>query len=151
MSLHLLRNVPPFIDGEPASLEKWYRLIRIWRKDGYYFGSWTRRAPKRVDELKGGSVYFVHRGETVCRLPFHGLEPITKENFPRATEQWIGHVAIVCWPEIIKVAPMRVRYLRGWRYLEQDKAPRDLDASVPADLADAGDRAFDRIMAGGQA
>ena len=149
MSLHLLRNVPPFIDGEPVSLAKWYRLIRLWRKGGYYFGSWTKRTPKRVNELEGGSVYFVHRGETVCRMPFHGLEQITKENFPRATEQWIGHVAIVCWPEIVKIESQPVRYLRGWRYLDGENAPADLpcpDGTEPRAARIAAEKTFEKAM-----
>ena len=61
--MHLLRNIPPVMNDRPVTPETVVRLLRFWRRRGYDWTSWTRQRPRRLDELKGGSVYFVHRGE----------------------------------------------------------------------------------------
>lgn len=65
------------------------------------------------------------------RRPVHLLRPYTG--------WWCGEY---CWIlmrlEYIPVAPIRVPYLRGWRYLEDADAPADLvlPEDVPADIDD---------------
>ena len=78
-----------------------------------------------MDELKGGSVYFVHKGTTLFRRNLYGIENV-RDFKPDVEEKYINHVAFVCYPQIIKVKPMTVKFLRGWRYLEAKNAPADL-------------------------
>ena len=138
MSLHLLRPFTGWRSG--TSLRAAEAYVNTIRGGGYdKFYTTTARCPRRAAELEGGSVYFVRSGYTVFRMPFVEIE------------HQDGEYHIAMKPRLIRVEPLKVGFVRGWRYLERDRAPEDLDASVPADLADAGDRAFDRIMAGGRA
>lgn len=133
MSLHLLRGVPPNINGEPVDLEAFKRLVRQWAsQEGTVFGSWTRNAPRRVGELEGGSVYFVHKRKTVFRMPFLGLERV-RDFQPDAEPKYLDHVAICCAPALALVEPWPVRFLRGWRYLKGEDAPPDLPARLKGD------------------
>ena len=126
MTLHLLRGLPPDIDGEPVDLDAFERLVRRWAATpGTVFGSWTRNRPRRADELEGGSVYFVHKGRTVFRMPFLGLERVGDFQ-PEAPSRFLDHTAIVCAPEMIAVQSCPVRFLRGWRYLRDEDKPRDV-------------------------
>jgi len=128
MTLHLLRGVPPNIDGEPVDVEAFKRLVRRWANEpGTVFGSWTRNAPRRADELAGGSVYFVHKGETLFRMPFLGIEAV-RDFSPDAPARFQNHVAIVCAPQLVMVHRWPIRFLRGWRYLRPEDAPPDLPA-----------------------
>lgn len=117
--------------------EAYVRACRGEGHDRFYTG--TARRIARADELVGGSVYFVRGGFTLFRMPFVEVE--------RRSRYWW----VAMRPEIVRVEALKVGFLRGRRYLEGDRAPKDLPASMPADLADAGDRAFERIMAGGRA
>ena len=124
--LHLLRRLPPFLNCEKATLETFLSQCRLWRsRGGIHYGSWARHKPRRVDELHGGSVYFVHHGHILFRMPFVGVEPV-QEFTTRYDPYFENHFAIVCMPETIHVEPHPVRFLRGWRYLEDPMAPADL-------------------------
>ena len=123
--LHLLRGMPPAINGCPVDFPTFRRLVRKWEHERAVFGSWTRRAPRRAAELVGGSVYFVVKGETLFRMPFLGLEPV-RDGFPNAPAHYCEHTAIVCAPRVAMVEAHKVRYLRGWRYLTDADAPPDL-------------------------
>lgn len=127
MTLHLLRGVPPNINGEPVDFETFRRLVRLWASSEppHVFGSWTRNKPRRASELDGGSVYFVRKGETLFRMPFLGLERVG-DFAPDAEPHYLNHTAIVCAPRIVMVEAHKVRFLRGWRYLEEKDAPPDL-------------------------
>ena len=129
--LHILRGVPPNVNGRPCSLERFFRLCDVWNERGALFGSWTRRGPRRVDELKGGSVYFVHEKATLFRMPLYGIEKV-RDFKPDVEEKYLNHSAFVCLPRIIKVKAKTVKFLRGWRYLEDKDAPPDLQ-DVPYD------------------
>lgn len=136
MTLHLLRGLPPNIDGKPVDFEAFRRLVRRWsREPDTLFGSWTKHTPRRVDELAGGSVYFVHKRETLFRMPFLGIEPV-REFAPDADPKFSNHVAICCAPEIVMVARQPVRFLRGWRYLRGEDAPPDI---CPTDVGQVSD------------
>ena len=88
----------------------------------------TTRAPRRVDELKGGSVYFVRQGHTLFRMP---LKAITDDR--KTARQYGGEVLIEMEPRLIRVEQKRVGFLRGWRYLEDRSKPADLPDRPDAD------------------
>ena len=125
--LHLVRNLPPRMDGRPMDVEAFFRLAAGWaRKGGTYAGFWTRRRPRRTSEMAGGSVYFAVRGETVFRMPFVRMERVSRFQ-PQAEPDWRNHWAIVCEPVTVLVEARRMRRLQGWRYLTDEQAPKDID------------------------
>jgi len=81
----------------------------------------TRYAPKRLAELAGGSLYWIHNRALVGRSPLLGFEDNGKGRY------WIR-----LEPRLIPVERVPRRAHQGWRYLEQEDAPRDL----PGDAAD---------------
>lgn len=136
--LHLLRRLPPFLNGEPSTLEAFLCACRGWQQVGSLYGCWSRQCPRRADELNGGSVYFVHGGHIVFRLPFVRVQPV-REFATRYDPFFENHFAIVCGPFYAHVEPRPVRYLRGFRYLVADDAPPDIPAACAdgEDLPDA--------------
>ena len=81
----------------------------------------TRMVPKRAEELKdGGSLYWVIRGEIMCRQEIRDIRPFVDKN-------GIGRCGIVLNPKTVLVAPRPYRAFQGWRYLAAPDAPRDLD------------------------
>ena len=124
--LHLLRNIPPYINGEKTDVERFVQHIHEWaRQPGTVGGSWTHRRPLRTTELKGGSVYYVAKGWTVFRSPFLGIERVA-EFCPDPDPEWVDAWAIVYEPRVIMVASQRVHRLRGWRYLKPADVPPDI-------------------------
>jgi hypothetical protein len=94
----------------------------------------TRVTPKRAAEVEdGGSIYRVIKGVIVCRQPILRVETHGEGRASRCR--------LVVAPEVVRVAPTPRRPFQGWRYLEADKAPPDLDGGdgglqhLPADLA----------------
>jgi len=82
----------------------------------------TRMFPKRREEiLDGGSIYWVIKGNILCRNRIVGLEETTKN----------GHraCAILMDPELIPVLPKPRRAFQGWRYLQDGDQPADLTGS----------------------
>lgn len=79
----------------------------------------TRMFPKRREEiLDGGSIYWVIKGNILCRNRIVGLEETTK-NGRRAC-------GILMDPELIPVLPNPRRAFQGWRYLQDGDQPADL-------------------------
>jgi hypothetical protein len=84
----------------------------------------TRMVPKRAAELTdGGSLYWVIRGEVMCRQRLRDVRPF------RDTDG-IGRCGLVLDPKVILVEPRPYRAFQGWRYLAANDAPRDLDKAV---------------------
>ncbi len=83
----------------------------------------TRYLPKRHTELVGGSLFWIYKNQLVCRSAILRFE---------AAEG--GKTHIVIGTDLIDVVPQPKRAHQGWRYLEDQDAPRDL-----ADGADTGD------------
>ena len=85
----------------------------------------TRMAPKRADELvDGGSLYWVIRGQITCRERILGIRPfVDKDGVGRC------HIALDCKPVLVEPRPYRA--FQGWRYLDPNDAPRDLDRAAP--------------------
>jgi hypothetical protein len=80
----------------------------------------TRMVPKRADELvNGGSLYWVIRGEIMCRQQVRAIRPFVDKN-------GIGRCGIVLDSKLVLVEPRPHRAFQGWRYLAPSDAPRDL-------------------------
>lgn len=90
----------------------------------------TRYCPKRVEEMAGGSLYWIHGHMIVGRSPILGFE-----------ENGEGRYWLKIEPRLILVHPRAKRAHQGWRYLEDKDAPADLAEgevaadAMPADMA----------------
>jgi hypothetical protein len=85
----------------------------------------TRMVPKRAAEiLDGGSLYWVIRGQIMCRERILDIRPFTdKDGVGRC------HIVLDCRPAPVEPRPYRA--FQGWRYLPAGDAPRDLDRAAP--------------------
>ena len=85
----------------------------------------TRMVPKRAAELiDGGSLYWVIRGEVMCRQRLMAVRPFVDK-------EGVGRCNLVLEPKVVPVAPRPYRAFQGWRYLDPKDAPRDLDRAAP--------------------
>lgn len=85
----------------------------------------TRMVPKRVDELlDGGSLYWVIRGQVMCRQDLVAIRPFVDKD-------GVGRCRLVLRPKVVAVEPRPFRAFQGWRYLDSKDAPRDLDRAAP--------------------
>jgi hypothetical protein len=105
-------------------LEDWIKeKLKIKRKNGEKpeHIHRTRMVPKRAAELTdGGSLYWVIRGELMCRQRIRDVRPFRDKD-------GIGRCGIVLDRDVVLVAPRPYRAFQGWRYLAAADAPRDLD------------------------
>ncbi|MEA2933759.1 MAG: hypothetical protein QOD74_405 [Variibacter sp.] len=84
----------------------------------------TRMAPKRCDELlAGGSLFWVIRGELICRQRLKDLRVVRGRD-------GIQRCELVLAPTVILVQPRAWRPFQGWRYLPHADAPTDLDRAA---------------------
>jgi hypothetical protein len=85
----------------------------------------TRMVPKRADELAdGGSLYWVIRGEILCRERLIAIRPFTDK-------EGVGRCRLVMDGKLVLVQPRPFRAFQGWRYLAPNDAPKDLDRAAP--------------------
>lgn len=77
----------------------------------------TRYLPKRVDEMAGGSLYWIHAHTIIGRSPILGF-----------MENGSGRYWIRIEPRLIPVRSIPKRAHQGWRYLSEADAPPDLDS-----------------------
>ncbi len=98
--------------------------LASWFENRERFLMTTRYLPKRHEEMVGGSLYWILNHSLVARSPILG--------FPQAKD---GRWHIDLKPELIRVYPTPKRAHQGWRYLTDDKAPRDLEEGE--DIGDA--------------
>lgn len=77
----------------------------------------TRYLPKRVDEMAGGSLYWIHAHTIIGRSPILGF-----------MENGAGRYWIRIEPRLIPVRSIPKRAHQGWRYLAEADAPPDLDS-----------------------
>ena len=106
-------------------LEEWIQLkLKEQRKRGVRKPErmhTTRMVPKRVDELlDGGSIYWVIRGEILCRERILDVRPFVDKD-------GVGRCRLVLDPKCVPVRPRPYRAFQGWRYLSAKEAPPDLD------------------------
>ena len=89
----------------------------------------TRMVPKRAEELTdGGSLYWVIRGEIMCRQRIRAVRPFRDKD-------GVGRCGLVLDPKVVLVSPRPYRAFQGWRYLSVQGAPRDLDKAAPGAAA----------------
>ena len=85
----------------------------------------TRMVPKRADELcDGGSLFWVIRGEVLCRQRFVDVRPFVDK-------AGVSRCYLVLEPKLVLVEPRPWRAFQGWRYLASENCPRDLDRVAP--------------------
>ena len=85
----------------------------------------TRMVPKRCEELlDGGSLFWVIRGEVLCRQKLIDVRPFTDKD-------GIGRCRLVLQPKVVLVQPRPYRAFQGWRYFTEKDAPPDLDRAAP--------------------
>jgi hypothetical protein len=104
-------------------LEDWIKeKLRAKRKNGEKpeHIHRTRMVPKRAAELTdGGSLYWVIRGEVMCRQRLRAVRPFVDKD-------GIGRCGLVLDAKVVLVEPRPYRAFQGWRYLAAKDAPRDL-------------------------
>ena len=124
--LHLLRGFVQWRDrrtGEDIktidAAESWVSYIAGRGFERFY--TTTSRVPQRLQELEGGSVYFVKGGVTLFRMPLVEveIEAVSYDGREREAD-------IAMSPQLIRVEHKRVGMVRGWRYLKADDAPPDI-------------------------
>lgn len=115
-----------------ADLEEWVgRKLKEKKKRGQKpeHIHTTRMSPKRVDELlDGGSLYWVIRGEVMCREKLIDIRPFVDKD-------GIGRCRLVMDGKLVLVEPRPFRAFQGWRYYEHKDAPRDLARAAPGAAA----------------
>jgi hypothetical protein len=85
----------------------------------------TRMVPKRSAELlDGGSLYWVIRGQMMCRQRLLAVRPFVDR-------EGVGRCRLALDPTAVLVESRPHRAFQGWRYLEALRAPRDLDHAAP--------------------
>ncbi|MEP9377615.1 DUF1489 domain-containing protein [Aquabacter sp. CN5-332] len=93
----------------------------------------TRMTPTRAEELlAGGALYWVIKGEVLCRQRLMKIEPFVDG-------EGIGRCRLVLDPEVVRVVARPSRPFQGWRYLKGSEAPADVvagegDAQLPETL-----------------
>ncbi len=128
MALHLVKLCVGC--DSVKDLKDWIRE-RQKRKRGkkYEHIHTTRMMPKRADELlDGGSLYWVIRGQIMCRQRLIAVRPFTDRD-------GIGRCRLVMDPAVMLVEPRPMRAFQGWRYLAAEAAPRELSKAAPGAAA----------------
>ena len=105
--------------------------LRAWRKQQRRLGRscvvHTRQTPKRCDDvLDGGSLYWVIKGVVRCRQAIEGIDSF--DDGPKT------RCEIRLDDTLILTEPLPRRAFQGWRYLDANEAPADLDPRIGADL-----------------
>ncbi len=91
----------------------------------------TRMAPTRSAELlDGGSLYWVIKGELLCRQSLRAIETFVDG-------EGIGRCRLVLEPRLVRVAARPSRPFQGWRYLKGTEAPADLQDGAAPGLPEA--------------
>ncbi|MFC4291344.1 DUF1489 family protein [Sphingorhabdus arenilitoris] len=113
MPLHITKIA--YGSESPETLAAW--LARGAKQNGGpgYALMTTRYMPKRVDEMTGGSLYWIHSHTIVGRSPIIGFQKNDE-----------GRYSLLLEPRFIPVRRKAKRAHQGWRYLEEENAPPDL-------------------------
>lgn len=89
----------------------------------------TRMTPKRGPEMAdGGSVYRVFKGVILCRQRILAVNTVG--------EGVAARCEITLDEQVVRVTPTPRRAFQGWRYLEPNDAPPDLDVEAFGDVPD---------------
>ncbi len=104
-----------FRSENPATLRRWLEAHDAANGGIGEARLTTRYLPKRIDEITGGSLYWIHGKALVGRSPIMGF-----------MENGAGRHWIRLQPVLIPVRSIPKRAHQGWRYLEEADAPPDL-------------------------
>ena len=104
-------------DGQALRLVQGGKLVHVTR-------NWPRRAKELLD---GGSIYWIIKGVVTARQAIVDLAEAQRADGTPAC-------GIVLSPEIIQVAPTKMRIFQGWRYLEANEAPPDISGDDSGDM-----------------
>ena len=83
----------------------------------------TRMRPRRMPELIGGYLHWIVKHRIVAR-----------QQILRFDDRSDGRIDIVCSGAVEAVPPRPKRAHQGWRYLEEDAAPGDVDEAGVSEL-----------------
>jgi hypothetical protein len=126
MSLHLIKLCVGC--DSVKDLEDWIKQkLKEKKKRGHKPERFhtTRMVPKRAEELlAGGSLYWVVRGQIMCRERLLEIRPFVDRD-------GVGRCRLVLAGKVVLVEPRPYRAFQGWRYLADQDAPRDLDRAAP--------------------
>jgi hypothetical protein len=115
-----------------ADLEEWVgRKLKEKKKRGQKpeHIHTTRMTPKRMEELlDGGSLFWVIRGEVMCREKLIDIRPFVDR-------EGIARCRLVMDGKLVLVEPRPFRAFQGWRYYTHKDAPRDLARAAPGAAA----------------
>lgn len=121
MALHLIKlcvGIETVEDLEESLKRRLWQQKRLGMRE-FPFHT-TRMVPKRAEEvLKGGSLYWVIKGNVQCRQKFKAIEPFKGDD-------GIGRCDLVLEPEIIRTHFQPKRPFQGWRYFKDSDVPLDL-------------------------
>lgn len=88
----------------------------------------TKSTPSRAAEiLGGGSIYWVVKGQLLCRQPVLDIRTLKAEGGSRC------YLALAA--EVVDVEPRQRKRFLGWRYLEEADAPPDVGGEAAAGIA----------------
>jgi len=125
MALHLIKLCVGC--DSVKDLEDWIRekRKRAKKRSAREHIHTTRMVPKRAEELlDGGSLYWVIRGQIMCRQRLIAIRPFVDK-------EGIGRCRLAMEPKVVLVEPRPFRAFQGWRYMEAAGAPRDLSRAAP--------------------
>jgi hypothetical protein len=88
----------------------------------------TFQTPKRVDDLKGGSLYWVIKGIIQVRQQLVGFDEGQKDDGSPCCLMLLDKT-------LIPVRPTPRRAFQGWRYLDGADVPPDLKKGIHDDVA----------------
>ena len=91
----------------------------------------TRNRPRRAAEiLNGGSIYWIIKGVMSARQNIIDLAEIQRAD---------GQVAcgLVLSPDLVATVPTKMGIFQGWRYLETEDAPADMNDPVDESMPPA--------------
>ena len=128
MALHLIKLAVGVDDL--AHMKKVQAARRAERRQSARSPHWvyTRNSPRRGDDLKGGSLYWVVRGVIRCRQELVGFE----DDFDEESSKKFCRIKLK--RTLIQTAPRACKAFQGWRYLEPERAPPDLSSGDTADM-----------------
>jgi hypothetical protein len=121
VTVHLVKLCVGVTEPEELSAwqkRRWNEAKKAGRKPEYRHI--TRNTPKRAAEiLDGGSLFWVMKGVIRVRQRIKAVESIVWDGEP--------HCKLVLDRKLVRVTPRPMRAFQGWRYLETDAAPPDLE------------------------
>ena len=105
---------------------KSYADIESWFENRPRLSVNTRYCPKRVEELEGGSLYWIYEHAIVARNAIVGFEQ-------QDNGRWWIHLD----GTLVRTQAMPRRAHQGWRYLDEKDAPPDLGTGEGGDAMPA--------------